>query len=49
LPASIDWYSGVFGVRYVMDAPHPGGFAQVLADEAMQLMIVLHRHDANEG
>lgn len=49
LPASIDWYSGVFGVRYVMDAPHPGGFAQALADEAMQLMIVLHRHDANEG
>lgn len=49
LPASIDWYSTVFDVRHVMDAPHPGGFAQVLADDAMQLMIVLHRHDANEG
>ena len=49
LAASVDWYSGVFSVRYLMDAPHPGGFAQVLADGEMQLMIVLHRHDANEG
>lgn len=49
LPASVEWYSAVFGIRYVMDAPHPGGFAQLLADEGMKLMIVLHRHDANEG
>jgi glyoxylase I family protein len=49
LPASIAWYSGVFGVRHLMDAPHPGGFAQVLTDEAQELMIVLHRHDANDG
>jgi glyoxylase I family protein len=49
LPASVDWYSGVFGLSYLMDAPHPGGFAQVLTDEAQELMIVLHRHDTNEG
>ena len=49
LPTSVEWYCGVFAVRYVMDAPHPGGSAQVLADEAMELMIVLHRHEANES
>ena len=49
LPTSVDWYERVFGVSYLMDAPHPGGFAQVLADGSQELMIVLHRHDANEG
>jgi glyoxylase I family protein len=49
LDASVEWYGQVFGIRPQMDAPHPGGFARVLADEAWQLMIVLHRHDANAG
>jgi glyoxylase I family protein len=49
LEASIDWYGQVFGIHYQMDAPHPGGFAQLLSDDAWQLVIVLHRHDANSG
>jgi glyoxylase I family protein len=49
LPASIDWYSRVFDIAHLMDAPHPGGSAEVLADPSLQLMIVLHRHDANDG
>ena len=32
-----------------MDGPHPGGVGKVLADETRQLMIVLHRHDTNDG
>lgn len=32
----------------VMEAPHPGGTGMVLADKQRTLMIVLHRHDANE-
>jgi catechol-2,3-dioxygenase len=32
-----------------MDVPHPGGFAQLLSDESWQLVIALHRHDANGG
>ena len=49
LDASIEWYGQVFGIHYQMDAPHPGGFAQLLSDDAWQLVIVLHRHDANNG
>jgi glyoxylase I family protein len=49
LDASVQWYEQVFGIRYQMDAPHPGGFAQVLTDDNWELMIVLHRHDVNEG
>lgn len=49
LDASVEWYSRVFGIHYQMDAPHPGGFAKLLADDAWQLTIVLHRHDANGG
>lgn len=47
--ASLRWYEDVFGVRFLLDAPHPGGVGKVLADENRQLMIVLHRHDANDG
>jgi glyoxylase I family protein len=47
--ASVGWYQDVFGVRFQMDAPHPGGVGKVLADDTWQLMIVLHRHDANDG
>ena len=49
LDASIEWYGKVFGIHYQMDVPHPGGFAQLLSDDAWQLVIVLHRHDANSG
>ena len=47
--ASVRWYESVFNVRFQMDAPHDGGLGKVLADETHQLMIVLHRHDANAG
>jgi catechol 2,3-dioxygenase-like lactoylglutathione lyase family enzyme len=47
LEASIAWYEQVFGITYQMEEPHQGGTGKVLADEAWQLMIVLHRHDAN--
>jgi catechol 2,3-dioxygenase-like lactoylglutathione lyase family enzyme len=47
--ASTRWYEDVFGVHHVMDAPHPGGVGKVLADDARELMIVLHHHDANDG
>lgn len=49
LDASVDWYGQVFGIQHKMDAPHPGGFARLLADEAWQLVIVLHRHDVQDG
>ena len=32
-----------------MDAPHPGGVGKLLADDDMQLVIVLHHHDSNTG
>jgi catechol 2,3-dioxygenase-like lactoylglutathione lyase family enzyme len=47
--ASVRWYQSVFGVHFVMDAPHQGGVGTVLADDSYELMIVLHRHDANNG
>ena len=49
LDASVGWYEAVFGVRFLMDAPHEGGVGRVLADETRDLMIVLHRHDTNDG
>ncbi len=48
LDASMAWYQEVFGVSLQMEAPHPGGTGMVLADEQQSLMIVLHRHDAND-
>ncbi len=48
LDASLAWYQEVFDVSPLMEAPHPGGIGVVLADEQLTLMIVLHRHDANE-
>ena len=47
--ASVLWYEAVFGVHFLMDAPHSGGLGKVLADDAHTLMIVLHRHDTNNG
>jgi catechol 2,3-dioxygenase-like lactoylglutathione lyase family enzyme len=46
--ASVRWYQSLFGVQFVTDVPHQGGVGKVLADEARQLMIVLHSHDAND-
>jgi glyoxylase I family protein len=47
--ASVRWYEQVFGISFLMEAPHPGGTGKIVADEEGQLSIVLHRHDANEG
>lgn len=47
--ASVAWYEAVLGVRYLVDVPHEGGVGKLLADDEWQLMIVLHRHDANDG
>ena len=47
--ASVQWYEDVFGVSFQMDVPHHGGVGKLLADEARELMIVLHRHDTNDG
>jgi glyoxylase I family protein len=46
---SVRWYEDVFGVRFLMDVPHAGGVGKLLADETRHLMIVLHRHDTNDG
>ena len=47
--ASVKWYEDVFGIRFRMDAPHPGGVGKVLSDDNRQLTIVLHRHETNDG
>jgi glyoxylase I family protein len=49
LDASIDWYSKVFGITIQMEGPHEGGYMKLLTTEAFDLVIVLHRHDANEN
>src|ERR671921_616088 len=49
LDASVAWYEEVFAVGYLMDAPHEGGTARILADPEWTLMFALHRHDANPG
>ena len=46
---SVRWYEDVFGVGFRVDVPHPGGVGKLLADDTGQLMIVLHRHDSNDG
>lgn len=46
---SVSWYEAVFGVQFRMDVPHDGGVGKLLADDTMSLMIVLHRHDGNDG
>src|SRR5580704_358718 len=40
--ASVRWYEDVFGIRFRMDVPHPGGVGKLLADDSRELMIVLH-------
>ena len=49
LDASIPWYERVFGITFKMEAPHPGGTGKILADDDMNLVFALHRHDANAG
>ncbi len=49
LDASIAWYEKVFDITYQMEEGHKAGTGKVLADDAWQLMIVLHRHDTNGG
>ena len=49
LDASIAWYEKVFDIKYQMEEGHQGGTGKVLADDAWQLMIVLHRHETNGG
>jgi glyoxylase I family protein len=46
---SVRWYERVFSVRFQVDVPHVGGVGKLLADADRQLVIVLHRHDANDG
>jgi glyoxylase I family protein len=48
LDASTSWYEKVFDITPQMEAPHEGGWQRLLADDAWQLVIVLHRHDANQ-
>jgi catechol 2,3-dioxygenase-like lactoylglutathione lyase family enzyme len=47
--ASVRWYEEVFSVRFQTDVPHNGGVGKLLANDSRDLMIVLHRHDTNEG
>jgi glyoxylase I family protein len=49
LDASVSWYEKLFSIRFLMDGPHEGGVGKLLADEEMHLIIVLHRHDTNDG
>ena len=49
LDASVEWYAHVFGIKPLMDVPHPGGLGRVMVDDGQQLFLVLHRHDANTG
>lgn len=46
LDAAIDWYGRVFGIKHFMDVPHQGGIGIGLADDKLECVIVLHRHDA---
>jgi len=49
LDASIAWYSSVFDIKEMMAGPHDGGESHLLTDDTWGLVIVLHRHDVNEG
>ncbi len=46
---SVRWYEAVFGLHFRTDVPHAGGVGKLLADDDRTVMIVLHRHDANDG
>ncbi|HEX8770549.1 MAG TPA: VOC family protein [Acidimicrobiales bacterium] len=49
LDASVAWYEQVFGIRFKKEIPHEGGVGKLLADEAFQLIMVLHAHHTNDG
>ncbi len=49
LDASVHWYEQAFGIKPLMDVPHPGGLGRVLADDDQDLVLVLHRHEASSG
>jgi catechol-2,3-dioxygenase len=49
LDAGVEWYEQVFGIKHRMDVPHEGGEARLLANDTFELVLVLHRHDANGG
>lgn len=49
IDTSVSWYENVFGIRYRRDVPHEGGVGKLIADDNWELMIVLHRHDTNDG
>ena len=47
--ASVPWYEQVFGISCRMDVPHEGGVGKLLGNDAMDLIIVVHHHDSNDG
>jgi glyoxylase I family protein len=47
--ASVAWYGEVFGLSHRIDVPHPGGVGRLLSDDDRRLVLVLHRHDGNDG
>src|SRR5436305_15212539 len=49
LDASIRWYERGFGITFQMGYDHEGGEGKLLADPEWRLIIVLHRHDANQA
>jgi glyoxylase I family protein len=49
LDVSVPFYEEVFGLSFRSDVPHPGGVGKVLADDEFRVMIVVHRHDTNDG
>jgi glyoxylase I family protein len=49
IESSLAWYQDTFGLSRVMEAPHEGGTGIVLRNEESTMMLVLHRHDVNEG
>lgn len=49
LDASARWYEDVFELRVRTDIPHERGVGRLLADDDRSLIIVLHRHDSNDG
>jgi catechol 2,3-dioxygenase-like lactoylglutathione lyase family enzyme len=49
LEASVAWYARVFSISSQLEAPHAGGVGVLLTDDTWKLIIVLHRHETNDG
>lgn len=45
LDRSIAWYERTFDIAHRMEEAHKGGVGKLLADDTMQLVIALHRHE----